>query len=167
MANQYRSVLASGGATPTGGDALPAEVLAGKTFTNDNGAQTGTMVNNGAVSQTLNAGQSYTIPEGYHNGNGIITASALDLTDSVELYKSSSGQSHTENFTNALQYKLIVGVITGGNITITSDDSNFINIVDVYGQTSGACFVCVPSSNNLSISWSSDASTHATIRGIN
>lgn len=82
MANQYRSVLASGGAS-TGGDALPAEVLAGKTFTNDNGAQTGTMTNNGAVTQTLSAGQSYTIPEGYHNGNGIVTASPKTTYKSV------------------------------------------------------------------------------------
>lgn len=84
MANQYRSVLASGGAS-TGGDALPAEVLAGKTFTNDNGAQTGTMTNNGAVSQTLAAGQSYTIPEGYHNGNGTVTANPSTGYDIVEL----------------------------------------------------------------------------------
>ena len=74
MANQYRSVLASSGPAPTGGDALPAEVLSGKTFTNDNGAQTGTMTNNGAVSENLTFGQSYTIPEGYHNGNGTVTA---------------------------------------------------------------------------------------------
>ena len=74
MANQYRSVLASSGPAPTGGDALPAEVLSGKTFTNDNGAQTGTMTNNGAVSQTLSGGQTYTIPAGYHNGSGIVTA---------------------------------------------------------------------------------------------
>lgn len=80
MANQYRSVLASGGAS-TGGDALPAEVLAGKTFTNDNGAQTGTMPNRGAISQTIAAGSSYTIPEGYHNGSGTVTASSLNVSD--------------------------------------------------------------------------------------
>lgn len=73
MSNQYKSVLASGSAG-TGGDAVAANVLAGKTFTNDNGFDTGTMVNNGAVTQTLSAGQSYTIPEGYHNGNGTVTA---------------------------------------------------------------------------------------------
>lgn len=83
MANQYRSVLASGGAS-TGGDALPAEVLSGKTFTNDNGAQTGTMTNNGAVTQTLSAGQSYTIPEGYHNGSGTVTASSDYPTTTTE-----------------------------------------------------------------------------------
>lgn len=78
MANQYRSVLA--GAGGTGGDALPAEVLSGKTFTNDNGPQTGTMVNRGAVSQNIAIGGSYTIPEGYHNGSGTVTASASGLT---------------------------------------------------------------------------------------
>ena len=79
MANQYRSVLASSGPAPTGGNALPAEVLSGKTFTNDNGAQTGTMPNRGAVSETLTAGQIYTVPEGYHNGEGTVTVSGYSL----------------------------------------------------------------------------------------
>ena len=38
---------------------------------------TGTMANNGAVSTTLNCGQSYTIPTGYHNGSGKVTANSL------------------------------------------------------------------------------------------
>lgn len=37
----------------------------------------GTMPNNGAVSQNLNCGGSYTIPKGYHNGSGKITANSL------------------------------------------------------------------------------------------
>ena len=74
MSNQYRSVLASGGAG-TGGDAVAANVLAGKTFTNDNGFDTGTMVNNGAVSGSATPSTPYTIPEGYHNGSGTVTAS--------------------------------------------------------------------------------------------
>lgn len=77
MANQYRSVLASSGPAPTGGDALPAEVLSGKTFTNDNGPQTGSMTNNGAVSGTASPSAPYTIPEGYHNGQGVVTASGI------------------------------------------------------------------------------------------
>ena len=72
MSNQYRSVLA--GAAGTGGDAVAADVLSGKTFTNDYGPQTGSMTNNGAVTQTISGGQSYTIPAGYHNGSGIVTA---------------------------------------------------------------------------------------------
>lgn len=76
MGNAYRSVLAL---KPTG-DAVPANVLAGKTFSNADGTgKTGTMVNNGAVSVTLtDQDPTYTIPEGYHNGSGIVgfTASA-------------------------------------------------------------------------------------------
>lgn len=76
MGNAYRSVLSL---KPTG-DAVPANVLAGKTFSNADGTgKTGTMVNNGAVSVTLtDQDPTYTIPEGYHNGSGIVgfTASA-------------------------------------------------------------------------------------------
>ena len=36
---------------------------------------TGTMTNRGAVSRTINPGSSYTIPQGYHNGSGRVTAS--------------------------------------------------------------------------------------------
>ena len=37
----------------------------------------GTMPNRGAVSRTLNAGGSYTISAGYHNGGGKVTANSL------------------------------------------------------------------------------------------
>ena len=60
------------------GNAVAADVLKGKTFSN--GTQvglTGTMENRGAVSQSLNAGGSYTIPAGYHNGSGKVTAKSL------------------------------------------------------------------------------------------
>ena len=35
------------------------------------------VVNRGAINQTLNAGGSYTIPQGYHNGSGKVTANSL------------------------------------------------------------------------------------------
>ena len=53
-----------------------SNVLADKTFY-AKGYKTGTMQNNGAVSQALNAGGSYTIPAGYHNGSGKVTANSL------------------------------------------------------------------------------------------
>ena len=43
----------------------------------------GTMPNNGAVSQSLNAGGSYTIPAGYHNGSGKVTANSLSSQTSA------------------------------------------------------------------------------------
>ena len=62
----------SGGGT--GGDAIPENVLSGKTFTNDSGAQTGTMTNRGAVTATLDKDTtSYTVPSGYHNGSGTVS----------------------------------------------------------------------------------------------
>lgn len=36
-----------------------------------------TIANNGAVTESLNAGASYTIPAGYHNGSGKVTANSL------------------------------------------------------------------------------------------
>lgn len=57
--------------------AAAADVLATKVFIAADGTTTtGTMSNNGAVSKTLDAttdNQSYTIPAGYHNGNGKVT----------------------------------------------------------------------------------------------
>ena len=57
--------------------ATAPDVLATKVFIAADGTTTtGTMANNGGVSKTLDAttgNQSYTIPAGYHNGNGKVT----------------------------------------------------------------------------------------------
>ena len=120
MANQYRSVL-SGGA---GGDALPAEVLSGKTFTNDNGPQTGTMVNNGAVAQTVSSGQSYTIPEGYHNGNGTVTGASITPT----LLTLPSG---AVSFTSEIGKSYIVCKNTRDDATVTISGCTVIATEDI------------------------------------
>ena len=67
------------------GDAADSQVLAGKTYynTNPKNKRSGTMTNNGAVSQTLNAGASYIIPSGYHNGSGKVTANSLSSQTSA------------------------------------------------------------------------------------
>lgn len=62
------------------GNAADSQVLAGKTYYNTDAKtkRTGTMTNRGAVSPGgLSAGGSYTIPEGYHNGAGKVTANSL------------------------------------------------------------------------------------------
>lgn len=63
----YQDVSAT---TTTAGD-----VLTGKVFTNASGVvTTGTMANNGAVTQTLNTTTtSYTVPKGYHSGSGKVS----------------------------------------------------------------------------------------------
>ena len=51
-----------------------------KDYTAYSGGQllTGTMPNNGAVSSSLNCGEVYNIPEGYHNGSGTVIANSLE-----------------------------------------------------------------------------------------
>ena len=58
-------------ATATAGD-----ILSGKTAYVNGSKITGSMSNKGAVSETVAPGGTYTIPAGYHNGSGKVTASS-------------------------------------------------------------------------------------------
>lgn len=62
-----------------GGNANAGDVLSEKIFSSDTSgrAVSGTMPNNGAVSKALNCSVAYTIPAGYHNGSGLVTANSL------------------------------------------------------------------------------------------
>ena len=151
MSNQYRSVLA--GASGTGGDALPAEVLSGKTFTNDNGPQTGTMTNNGAVSQTLTAGQSYTIPAGYHNGNGIVSAENLPLESGYYVGPDLSGPAAIVSGTTVSSgYQPCIVNVSGlsGTCTITGQGTPGICVLKNDGSYS------LTSGNNTNVSFNDD-----------
>ena len=68
-----------GGVDCDAATAMKSDVLAGKTFggKDNDELQTGTMVNNGAKTASLNCGGSYTIPAGYHNGSGKVIANSL------------------------------------------------------------------------------------------
>lgn len=88
------------------GTATSADVLVGKTFTNDNGEQTGSMTNNGAITTTIAQGGSYTIPQGYHNGSGKVSATAnsgdasSDQVLSGKTFYSNSATKQTGTMTN-------------------------------------------------------------------
>ena len=64
-------------AISTDATGVEAEMLVGKTFYAAGQKKTGTMPNRGAANATLNAGGSYVIPQGYHNGSGKVTANSL------------------------------------------------------------------------------------------
>lgn len=68
----------TGGATAGDGD-----VLTGKTYWKDGTKRTGSMANQGAKTSSLNCGGSYTIPAGYHNGSGKVTANSLSSQTSA------------------------------------------------------------------------------------
>ena len=58
-------------------NATASQILSGYTAYVNGSKITGTMTNRGAVSSSLNCGGSYTIPAGYHNGSGKVTANSL------------------------------------------------------------------------------------------
>lgn len=62
----------------TNANAVSASLLTGYSAYVGNKYISGSMVNQGAVTAALNAGQSYSIPSGYHNGSGKITANSLE-----------------------------------------------------------------------------------------
>lgn len=61
------------------GNVADSQVLAGRTYYNTDAKtkRTGSMPNQGAKTAALNCGGSYTIPAGYHNGVGKVTANSL------------------------------------------------------------------------------------------
>ncbi|HHV75528.1 MAG TPA: hypothetical protein GXX41_13020 [Thermoanaerobacterium sp.] len=73
------------------GNATAADVLAGKTFSNDSNTNiTGTMVNNGAVIITPSTANQ-AIPAGYHNGSGYVKGDANLVAANIVAGKSIFG----------------------------------------------------------------------------
>lgn len=87
----------------------------------------GTMPNNGAVSASLNAGQSYTIPEGYHNGNGIITANSLA--------NQTPGTATANNISSGMTAWVNGQLITGNGTDVNNSYNNGYNAGYSVGKT--------------------------------
>ena len=116
-----------GGVDCDAATAMKSDVLAGKTFggKNSDDLQTGTMVNNGAKTSSLNCGGSYTIPAGYHNGSGKVIANSLasqtsanaaagDIIKGKTAWVSGSKQTGTLDDRSSQTSAVSVSATTGG-----------------------------------------------------
>lgn len=106
--------------------ATASDVLSPKVIVNATGETiTGTMANNGAVSQKLTATTtSYTVPAGYHNGNG----SVFIETETKTVTPSTSSQDVTPT-TGKVLSKVTVDAISGNFADTTGDDAVAANIL--------------------------------------
>ena len=107
------------------GDA--SDLLSGRQLIDENGEiVNGSMVNRGAVSRTLDAGDSYTIQAGYHNGSGQITASSLSSQTPGTATASDIASGETA-WVNGVR---ITGTATGTSIQTAS-----ITVLDLAGTS--------------------------------
>ena len=107
--------------------AAAGDVLVGKIYVTSGGVvTTGTMANNGAVSQTLSGTTvTYTIPAGYHNGKGtvkiVLEEKSVTPTKAAQAITTKSGK---------VLSKVTVAAIPDNYIDTTDADATAENILD-------------------------------------
>ena len=128
MANEKPNKVIYGGNTIidlTNDTVTPNSLLAGATAHDASGsAISGSMPNQGTKTASLNAGQSYTIPEGYHSGSGVVTANSL----ASQTVGTATANEILSGFTAWVNGTKLTGTATSGGATITvTYNSSFYN----------------------------------------
>ncbi len=110
------------------GTAQEGEVTLNKTGWSNDQILTGTMRNQAEEIITLNAGESYTIPQGYHNGRGQIIVNALaDQTNGTA----------TESDITEGQTAWVNGKMITGTMKVQEANDKFLNPGESYNVLSG------------------------------
>lgn len=124
--------MSAGGAVLDTTTAGAGDIKSGKTAYNGDGELvTGTMVDQGAKTASLAPGGSYTIPAGYHNGSGKVTANSVSLSGNAGAGQVLSGYTFYSNNYNSKQTGTMANkgavsttVYPGGSYTIPAGYHN-------------------------------------------
>ena len=138
--------------------AAAGDVLSGKIFTTISGNVAGTMANNGAVSKTLDAtsnNQSYTVPVGYHNGNGSVSITL----ESKSATPTTSAQTITPT-TGKVLSSVSVAAIPSQYKDTTNADAVAANVLSGKVFVNGTGEVTGSMPNNGAVSKTLDATTN-------
>lgn len=130
--NGSGKITANSLASQTDGDATAAQILSGKIAYVDGAKVTGSMTNRGAISKTLSPGSSYTIPAGYHNGSGKVTASNMPQASKIlygRIYQLYDNANVSTNYANCNAGDEVWITATAVDVSSTSAaSSNKINL---------------------------------------
>ena len=121
------------------------------------------MTNNGAVSQTLTPGQSYTIPEGYHNGSGVVSATGYNLdTITREAFVTHTGGSATVNCNIGDKFLLATPSEADYSSYLTLNGASIISKAYFAESAIGGVFIAIVEASATSFTF---AGTSGTIWG--
>ncbi|MGM9834668.1 MAG: hypothetical protein ACI31M_02670, partial [Bacilli bacterium] len=131
-------------ASQTSATATAANILTGQTAWVNGSKITGTMTSRGAVSTTINPGGSYTIPAGYHNGSGKVTATTTTVA------------SQLVTKTKTVNVSITQGISNNGTGSVTFDFANGlagIITLNLEGTNNGQCYAYLTSISNQTVSF--------------
>ena len=112
------------------GNAGTGDVLSGKTFSNSDGnGLKGTMTNMGSWGTTINPGGNVTIPAGYHNGSGKVSANNNFFINNANLiFRGGNGEGHATSYRTTTQYNNLLVAYARGEINVNGTYDKRINL---------------------------------------
>lgn len=120
------AIVAGINAIRSGGDATAGQILSTKTAYVNKTLVTGSMANNGSVTKAINPGGSYTIPAGYHDGTGKVTANTGGNAAAGEILKDKTAYVGSTLVTGTMPNKgaVTASIPAGGTYTIPAGYHN-------------------------------------------